>query len=350
MKKMSLLVFLPILLIIFFLFFYFSSKNKTVVQNKIITQPIKENSTLLYSSMFIDTLRQRKYQESNIKIEETLAPGVNYKRYIGSYKSDGFKIYGLFTIPNNNKPERGFPAIVFLHGYLPPKEYITTERYVVYQDAFAKNGFITFKPDLRGHGKSEGEAVNSNFSPDYVIDTLNLVVAFKSYKSIDPQRIGMWGHSNGGNLTLRSMVISKDIKAGVVWAGVVGNYEDLLNRYRKKIPWLNANRENEITPSSSNQSLQNLIDKYGSPSASSSFWSKIDPYYYLNDISGSIQIHHGTADISVPIELSQHLFTALKRTGKLVEYYEYANGDHNIAEPAFSIAIKRSIEFFKKYL
>ena len=37
----------------------------------------------------------------------------------------------------------------------------------------------------------------------------------------------------GGYLTLRSMVISHDIKVGVIWAGVVGDYEDLLYNWRQ---------------------------------------------------------------------------------------------------------------------
>ena len=40
----------------------------------------------------------------------------------------------------------------------------------------------------------------------------------------------MWGHSMGGYITLRSMVITNTIKAGVIWAGVVGPYPNLFQR------------------------------------------------------------------------------------------------------------------------
>ena len=49
--------------------------------------------------------------------------------------------------------------IVFNHGYIPPAEYRTTERYVAYVDGFARNGYIVFRPDYRGHDQSEGECV-----------------------------------------------------------------------------------------------------------------------------------------------------------------------------------------------
>ena len=43
----------------------------------------------------IESLRQRQYPGSDIKIEETLSPEVNYNRYIASYYSDGYKNYAL---------------------------------------------------------------------------------------------------------------------------------------------------------------------------------------------------------------------------------------------------------------
>ena len=46
----------------------------------------------------------------------------------------------------------------------------------------------------------------------------------------------MWGHSMGGYITLRAMVIDADIKAGVIWAGVVASYPDLVERWNRQRP------------------------------------------------------------------------------------------------------------------
>ena len=80
----------------------------------------------------IEAQRKKEYPGSEIVIEQTLSPGSNYQKYIASYKSDGLKIYALLTVPNGPVPEGGFAAIVFNHGYIPPAEYSTTEKYVAY--------------------------------------------------------------------------------------------------------------------------------------------------------------------------------------------------------------------------
>lgn len=312
--------------------------------NRGLSKTIKKTDnavTMKSLPIFISALRERSYPATKITIEETLTPGTNYNRYIASYLSDGLIIHGLYTIPKEAHPLSGFPAIAFIHGHLDPASYTPTERYVAYQDSFAKSGFITFKPDLRGHGKSEGSPVTSNFSDGYVIDALNLVSALEKDTLVDKNRIGMWGHSMGGGITLRSMVVSKNIKAGVIWAGVVGDYEDLLQRYKNRADWLRAQSNSNLA--------KDFYEKYGSPSANPSFWNEIDPYAFLKDISGPIQLHHGTMDESVPIEFSRHLKVALEMIGKPVELFEYPGADHNIAQ-GFSQAMQRSIEFFKKNL
>src|SRR3990167_7289537 len=78
--------------------------------------------------------------------------------------------------------------------------------------AVANSGYVVFKPDYRGHGNSEGKPEGAYYSPAYTTDVLNAVASIKKFKDADPARIGMWGHSLGGNIVLRTMVVSKDIK------------------------------------------------------------------------------------------------------------------------------------------
>ena len=293
----------------------------------------------------IEYMRQQTYPGSDITIEQTLPSASNYNQYIASYKSDGLQIYVLLTVPQGTKPKNGWPVIIFNHGYIQPTEYRTTERYVAYVDAFARNGYIVFKSDYRGHGNSEGKAEGGYGSNAYTIDVLNALSSIKKYKDADPNRIGMWGHSMGGGITLRSMVISKDIKAGVIWAGVVGSYSDLLNNWRRK----DLSRSEAGAPHWATGWRQRLIDQYGTPEKNQEFWNSISANSYVKDIFGPIQLHHAKDDSHVPFNFSEKLNKELQEVNKPVEFYPYEGNDHNLTN-SFNIAMERSIEFFDRYV
>ena len=146
----------------------------------------------------IQALRAREYPGSALTRVRTLSRGANYTRQIVSYQSDGLKIYALLTVPDGPPPAGGWPAIVFNHGYIPPAEYRTTERYVAYQDAFARNGFVTLKSDYRGHGDSEGTPGGGYNDPGYTVDVLNAATSLKKDPRVNAKRLGLWGHSMGG--------------------------------------------------------------------------------------------------------------------------------------------------------
>ncbi|OGN91707.1 MAG: peptidase [Chloroflexi bacterium RBG_13_48_10] len=296
--------------------------------------------------MNILAARETPYPGSEITIEETLESGGNYSRYIASYESEGLRIYGLLTIPNGEMPASGWPAIVFNHGYIPPEIYRTTERYVAYVDQLAKNGYIVYKIDYRGHDNSDGEATGAYGNPGYTADVLNAVGALKAFPQVDGQRIGMWGHSMGGFLTLRAMTISKDIKAGVIWAGVVGSYPDLICCWRQPTPGVPTPTPNPNFRSGWRTRWQNT---YGSPAENPEFWLGISANSYLDEISGPLQLHHGTSDSEVPIKFSQDLYGQIQAAGMPVEYYEYDGDNHNLGG-YFNLAMQRTIEFFNQYV
>jgi len=291
----------------------------------------------------ITALREGEYPGSEITIEQTLNPGSNYQRYVASYRSEGLKIFALLTVPNGESPELGWPAILFNHGYISPAVYRTTEKYVAYQDAFARNGYVTFKSDYRGHGNSEGDAQGGYGSNDYTIDVLNAMASVQGYEGVDPEKIGMWGHSMGGHIVLESMVVVDDVKAGVIWAGVVGSYEDLFERWRRR------NQNPSASPSGRGSWRAQLADQYGEPGDNPEFWRSLSATSYLASISGPVQLHHGTNDSSVPVEFSERLEGLLDDEGKEAEIFTYEGDDHNISSN-LTTALSRSVEFFDRYL
>lgn len=321
-----------------------SNQNSSISNQTNYGGPMHEPNPLS-----IEYMRKQEYSGSDIVIEQTLPPGSNYARYIASYQSDGLRIYALLTVPNGKKPPTGWPIIIFNHGYIQPEQYRTTEKYTAYTDAFSKNGYIVFKSDYRGHGNSEGKPEGAYYSPAYTIDILHALSSIKKYHDADPERIGMWGHSMGGMITLRSMVITKNIKAGEIWAGVVASYEDLTNNWHhpdlNPRPFVPSQREQV----SRRPGRQELINTYGDFKSNPQFWLSISPISFVKDISGPIQLQHGSGDEEVPLLFSQKLEEALKNVTKPVELYTYEGDNHNLSVNQ-SVALQRSVQFFDKYV
>ncbi|MBN2677206.1 MAG: alpha/beta fold hydrolase, partial [Anaerolineaceae bacterium] len=274
----------------------------------------------------IGAMRAGSYPGSDIVIEQELDPGANYRRYYAYYLSEGYKIYALLTVPNGETPEGGWPAIVFNHGYIPPAQYRTTERYVAYVDGLARNGYIVFRIDYRGHDRSEGSPSGAYSNPGYMVDVLNAVSSLQRFPQANPDKIGMWGHSMGGYLTLRAMVISDAVRAGVIWAGVVGSYPDLLYNWRR-----GSSSAPIPTPHPGSRRWRDWVEDYGSPEENPAFWNSISANAFLSDLSGPVQLHHGTADQEVPSEFSFNLSAQIQAVGGEVELYQYEGDNHNIS-------------------
>ena len=274
----------------------------------------------------IQALRAREYPGSPLTPERTLERGAGYSRSVVSYRSDGLKIYALLTVPDGAPPAGGWPAIVSNHGYIPPEKYRTTERYAAYQDAFARAGFVTLKSDYRGHGDSEGEARGGYDDPGYTVDVLNAAASLKRDPRVNRQRLGIWGHSMGGQLSLRAMLVDPDLKAGCLWAGVVAGYDVLATDWnaggtRRELDDLNRRYLRRLSPNAA------LADLRGRP----------------------LQLHHGTADKDVPYSFQVALADDLRAAGQPFEAFKYEGDNHNLTGH-LGLALRRSVAFFEANL
>ncbi|MBN2045566.1 MAG: alpha/beta hydrolase [Anaerolineales bacterium] len=331
-----------------------ATRTATVTPTSTIT-PTPTATEIVFSfgrELTIDYLRAQEFTGSKIVFEQKLADRSNYHRYLASYLSEGNRIYGLLTIPFGDPPEGGFKAIVFNHGYIPPGVYRTTERYVAYVDYLARSGFVVFKIDYRGHGDSEGEAAGSYFHPGYTIDAINAFKSLQKMENVDPDGIGMWGHSMAGNVTLRAMLVEPEIKAGVIWAGAVYSYADLVeygitdSTYRPPPTLTPASGEEE----SPLRFSDNIFEIYGRPDLSEPYWQAVSLTMNLDYLSSPLQIHHAEDDTVVSIAYSYELAESLLALGKRYEFYVYESGGHNLESSAFLPALQRTVAFFEDNL
>ena len=300
-----------------------------------------------FEDLTIPYLANREYKSALGSLRE-VSRNSNYTSNLTSYDSDGFRINGLLTIPNvadSNNNNGKYPAVVFIHGYIPPTQYKTLVNYASYVDYLAKNGFVVFKIDLRGHADSEGEPGGAYYSSDYIIDALNARAALASSDFVNSDKIGLWGHSMAGNVVFRSLAAKGDIPAAVIWAGAVYSYEDLqqfgINDGSYRPPDTNTERSRR---------RRELFNTYGEFSADSDFWQKVPATNYLSNIKGAIQIHHAANDNVVDINYSRNLSSILDKTSITHELYEYTNGGHNLTGDSFNLSMQRIVDFFNEHL
>jgi len=278
------------------------------------------------SSSFIESLRSRDYEPSQVTIEETFSNNGSYIGYIFFYTSDSLKIYARMNVPVGNMPVGGFPVIILNHGYFSTSSFTSGDGTQTMADILARNGYLTLASDYRGFGKSENDGQGSRgHRPEYAIDVLNLIASIPSVEKANPNKIGMWGHSMGGEVALRSVEATDKLRALVLWAPTSARVSDNAGFY--------GGRRSQPTKSVDNPSLD------GS-----------SPANYLRYISTPISLHQGLADTEVNPEWSKELNEALQKENKPVEYFEYPGQDHNFRNLGWDVISKRTIEFFDQYL
>jgi dipeptidyl aminopeptidase/acylaminoacyl peptidase len=327
---------------------YFSSNQKTIPSNELTTR-IEATVTVVpspfaFQEITIPYLRSLTF-ESKLGELELVSTNGNYESYLTSYDSDGLKVNAQLTKPMEDMPVEGWPAIIFVHGYIPPQNYQTLVNYSSYVDYLARNGFVVFKIDLRGHGDSEGEPGGSYYSSDYIIDVLNARSALSTSDFVNPASIGIWGHSMAGNVTFRALAVSQEIPAAVIWAGAVYSYEDW-----QKYGIQDGSYQPPSNDSERQRKRRELFAKYGEFDQNSEFWKQVAGTNYLSDIKAAIQLNHAIDDNVVNIGYSRDLATLLDQAGVIYELKEYNSGGHNLSGSAFNAAMQNAVEFFKKHL
>lgn len=294
----------------------------------------------------IDELRKLEFPGSELKIEKKIVDIAGYENFTASYYSEGLKIYGYLMLPKGPSTSSGWPVIIFNRGYVPEDEFQSKRQYVRYMAYLVKAGYVVFKSDYRGHGESEGPVENL-IESGYATDVLNAIASVKKLPNINTNRIGIWGHSLGGDVSLKVMLVSKDIKAGVIWGAPSGSYLELIKRWSdreilSKLPEKDRKRRLEM--------LEQVITGLGNPNEKTNIYYAISPVSYIRELEVPLQLHHVISDDKVPVKNSEDLYNKLKGMGKNVELFLYKEGDHNFSGPELEVAMRRSIKFFDQYL
>ena len=315
----------------------------------------------------IEGLRQHEYQGGKIHIRSTLEKDEKFTSYLIDYPSDGLTITGVMNVPKGDGP---FPVIIMNHGFFARSVYSSGDGTDRSSAFLAEHGYITLASDYRSWGRSD--IGNSFFYSGLVIDVINLLNAVPSIPQADPTRIGMWGHSMGGGVTLKVLTVIGDraaqngsegriettVRAAVLYSTVSADTADILNRWGLGCFGDIAEGEQIIGCNSSDViSLDlplNVQDAYRFAASDADTLKKISPLYHLDQVTAPVQIHYGTEDgktlAGTPPEWSVKLTQDLRDAGKYAEMYQYEGEGHSfIGQPWFDFMI-RVLRFFNQHL
>jgi dipeptidyl-peptidase-4 len=232
------------------------------------------------------------------KAPELAAYHLSPVEFSSTTASDGTKLYTQMIKPPNFDPARKYPVLIFTYG--GPHAQVVTNAWDgdhLWHESIAQKGYIVFSLDNRGsygRGHAFETPIYHHFGKVELEDQLAGVKYLKSLGYVDSSRIGIWGWSYGGYMTLYSLFNAPDVfKAGIAVAPV------------------------------SDWKLYDTIytERYmGTPQNNPEGYANSSPVNQASNLKGRLMLAHGTGDDNV------HFANTSEVINQLIEGGRYPNG------------------------
>jgi dipeptidyl aminopeptidase/acylaminoacyl peptidase len=202
-------------------------------------------------------------------------------------------------------------------------------------ELLASRGFVVIAPNVRGSTGYGMDFQNANIKDLGGADLKDEIAGVDFLKAtgfIDPKRVGIWGGSYGGYMTL--MAIGK---APEIWSAAVDEY-GILN-------WLSMLEHEDP----SLQAYEKML--LGDPVKDLSVYEASSPLKYLSNEKAPLLVLQGENDIRVPKEEAEHVVSLLKAEGRTVEAVYYPDEGHGFVKREHQRdELTRSVDWLQKYL
>jgi len=286
----------------------------------------------------IEGLRQTTYA-STLSFEKKLVGTKKYKADLWSYQSDSLKIFTLINTPKQTTKKYGVSTTT-------GKDWRPGDYYRGIPEAYAEKGFVAITPDYRGHNVSEGfEFTKTSYlaSTYYAIDVLYLIAALSDLKNVNVEEIYYLGHSMGGDVGLKMLLATNQIKAASLWAPVAATIWEQALYYGKYYDENGAKTDTEKMTEYLSK-METVIEKLGFKYDMDAG----DPIHFVNQLATPLIIHHSRRENSVPYMWSESLTAKLFKYNKPFEFYAYDSDKHLLEGENRLKAVERDIAFFNK--
>ena len=239
---------------------------------------------------------------------------------------DGIQLNAMMIKPPDFDPARKYPVLVYTYG--GPHAQVVLNAWggprLLWHQLMAQKGYIIFSLDNRGsagRGHVFEEPLHYRLGAQELSDQRDGAQYLKSLPYVDANRIGIWGWSYGGHMTLHAMFEDpEDFKVGFA-GGPVTDW-----RYYDTI----------------------YTERYlGLPQKNEESYEESSPVKNAAHLKGKLLIAHGTGDDNVHYANTLAVINGLIDAGKYVEVMAFPGRGHGVSDPpAQRVLMQRVMQFF----
>jgi dipeptidyl aminopeptidase/acylaminoacyl peptidase len=313
--------------------------TKMVGSNQVVMSPDESKLAFLYSSSIRPWEVFLQENIANTKSTQvTDSQSDMFKKYawrepkIITFKAeDGADVYARMYEAKGEKGKK--PAVIFVHGagYLQNvhKWWSSYFREYMFHNLLVENGYTVLDIDYRGsagYGRDWRTGIYRFMGGKDLSDHVDGVKYLVENQGVNPKKVGLYGGSYGGFITLMAMFTKPDIFASGAALRPVTDWAAYNHGYT-------ANILNE-------------------PQTDSIAYRRSSPIYHAEGLKGNLLICHGMVDVNVhyqdAVRLSQRLIELKKDNWELASY---PMEDHGFVEPtSWMDEYKRIFKLFEKTL
>ncbi|GAB5413555.1 MAG: S9 family peptidase [Congregibacter sp.] len=234
--------------------------------------------------------------------------------------------YRLYK-PADLKAGGRYPVVVYVYGG-PGAQFVSRRWDRLFPQYLAQHGYVVFSLDNRGseaRGKAFEDPIYRNMGDVEVQDQVAGVEFLRSLPFVDGERIGIYGHSYGGYMTLMALFKAGDyFSAGVSGAPVTD--------------WLLYDTH--------------YTERYmGHPDSAADDYMASSVFPYADALEDPLLLYHGMADDNVLFSHSTRLMKHLQDAGKQFELMTYPGKKHSLRGKATRMHQYQMItDFFDRHL
>jgi len=239
---------------------------------------------------------------------------------------DGMPLNAVMIKPPDFDGAKKYPVLVFTYG--GPHAQVVLNAWGgntgLWHQLMAQKGYIIFSLDNRGsagRGHVFEEPIHFRLGAQELSDQLDGVSYLKSLPYVDGERIGIWGWSYGGHMTLHAIFEAGNVFKAAFAGGPVTDWHFYDSIYTER--YLGLLPQNELGYRASS------------------------PINEAGGLKGKLLIAHGTGDDNVHFANTLSLIDRLIELQKYVEVMQFPGRGHGVSDPAARrVLMNRVTQFF----